>query len=34
MKRLFSIGMVALLAGCGDANLSQLESVMEEIRRA
>ncbi|MDK9688217.1 pilus assembly protein PilP [Halomonas sp. LC1] len=34
MRRLFSIGMVALLAGCGDANLSQLESVMEEIRRA
>lgn len=33
MKRLVSIGTVFLLAGCGDANLSQLDAVMEEIRR-
>ncbi len=33
MKRLLSIGAVVLLAGCGDANLSQLDTVMEEIRR-
>lgn len=30
MKRLLSIGAVVLLAGCGDANLSQLDTVMEE----
>ena len=33
MKRLLSIGAVVLLAGCGDASLSQLDTVMEEIRR-
>lgn len=33
MKRLFSMSIVMLLAGCGDANLSQLDTVMEEIRR-
>ena len=33
MKRLLSIAAVVLLAGCGDANLSQLDTVMEEIRR-
>lgn len=34
MKRLFGIGVAALLVGCSDADLDQLAAVMEEIRRA
>lgn len=34
MKRLLTFGLMALLAGCSDANLGQLASVLDEIRRA
>lgn len=33
MKRLLTISIAMLLAGCSDANLSQLDAVMEEIRQ-
>ncbi|WP_404376888.1 pilus assembly protein PilP [Vreelandella aquamarina] len=33
MKRLLTLGWISLLAGCSDANLSQLDTLLEEIRR-